>query len=108
MFMCPLSPEGAMVRPRPSWRPGGQLSSEWGRVLPPLRRRVEAEQPPRRRARSAQPPRRRARSAQPRAGLVGSLGEESPGAIQDVSLRLQLFFVVILPTCLLTLPSVFS
>jgi hypothetical protein len=43
----------------------------------------------------------------PQAGLVGSSGEESLGALQDVRLRLQLFFVVILPTCLLTLPSVF-
>jgi hypothetical protein len=45
MFMCPLSPAGATVRPRLSWRPGGQPPSEWGGG-PALGRRVEAEQPP--------------------------------------------------------------
>jgi hypothetical protein len=34
----------------------------------------------------------------PRAGLVGPPDEESPGALQDVSLRLLIFFIMILPT----------
>jgi hypothetical protein len=34
--------------------------------------------------------------------------EESPGALQDVSLRLQLLPAMTLPTCLLMLAFVFS
>jgi hypothetical protein len=73
--MCPLSPVGAMVQPQSGWRSGEQPPSARGRVLPPLRRRVETEQPPRRqardaqsssRARSAQPPRKARRTAQRR------------------------------------------
>jgi hypothetical protein len=39
---------GATVQPRPLQRPDEQPPSTRGRVLQPLRRRVEAEQPPRR------------------------------------------------------------
>jgi hypothetical protein len=42
-----------------------------------------------------------------RAGHVGPPSEESPGALQDVSLRLQLLPFMTLPTCLLMLAFVF-
>jgi hypothetical protein len=41
--LCPLSPAGAMVQTRQLRRPKEQAQSTWGRVLPPLRRRVEAK-----------------------------------------------------------------
>jgi hypothetical protein len=49
-FMCPSSPAGGggTVQPRSLWMPGVQPPSARGRVLPLLRRRVAAEQPPRR------------------------------------------------------------
>jgi hypothetical protein len=101
MFICPLSPAGATVQPRPLRRSGEQPPSTWGRVSPPPRRLVEAEQCPRRRARDALLP-SRAQSAQPRAGPVGPPDEKGPGALQDVSFRLHVFSVVFLPTSLLT------
>jgi hypothetical protein len=64
-FMCPLSPAGVTVQPRPLQRPGEQPPSAWERVLPLLRRQVEAEQPLRWRARSAHAPSRWARTVQP-------------------------------------------
>jgi hypothetical protein len=51
-------------------------------------------------------PRAELEACRPRAGLVRPPGEEGPGALQDVSFQLQIFFLAILPTCLLTLPSV--
>jgi hypothetical protein len=86
MFMCPLSPAGATVRPRPSRRPGSQPPSEWGRVLPLLRRRVEAEYPRDGGPEARSPRASGLKACSPRAGLVGSPSEESPGVLQDVSL----------------------
>jgi hypothetical protein len=42
---------------------GMSAPSEWGKVLPLLRQRVEAEQHPRQQARSAQPPSRARQTA---------------------------------------------
>jgi hypothetical protein len=44
----------------------------------------------------------------PQAGHVGPPSEESPGALQDVSLRLQLLPIMTLLTCLLMLAFVYS
>jgi hypothetical protein len=55
-FACPSSPTGATVQPRSLRRPGDQPPSARGRVSPPLRRQVVAEEPQRRRTRDAQSP----------------------------------------------------
>jgi hypothetical protein len=63
-FIYLLLQVGAKVQPRAWQRLEAQPPSRWGRVVPPLRRRVEVEQRPRRRARDAQSP-SRAQSVQP-------------------------------------------
>jgi hypothetical protein len=104
--MCPLLLARAMVQPRSLRRLGEQPPSARGRVLPLLRRRVKALQPPRRGGPETRSPRAGLEVCGPRAGHVGPPGEESPGALQDVSSRLQVFFVVFLSTCFPTSTSV--
>jgi hypothetical protein len=89
---------------------GDQPPSKRGRVLPPVRRRDEAEQPPRRQAQSAQPPSRRARSAQPPSRARWTARRRKPGCAprckpptSDLLYRDSSDLI-----CLLTLVSVFS
>jgi hypothetical protein len=65
-FMSPSSPVRAKDQPWPSQRSEDQPPSGRGSVLPPLRRRIEAEQPSSWRAPNVQPPSRACRNAQRR------------------------------------------
>jgi hypothetical protein len=105
--MCPSSPAGAMVQLRSLWKSEGQPPSHWGECW-----RRRGGRPKRRSARDSGLKTCRSRAGlevrRPRAGHVGPPGEESPSALQDVSLRLQLLPAMTLPTCLLMLAFVFS
>jgi hypothetical protein len=107
MSLCPTSPTGAMVQLWPLRKSDGQHPSQWGECC-----RCTGDRPKRRSARDGELKTCRSQAGlearRPRAGHVGPPGEESPTALKDVSLRLQLLPDMTLPTCLLILAFVFS
>jgi hypothetical protein len=107
MSLCPTSPTGAMVQLWPLRKSDGQHPSQWGECC-----RCTGDRPKRRSARDGELKTCRSQAGlearRPRAGHVGPPGEESPTALKDVSLRLQLLPDMTLPTCLLMFAFVFS
>jgi hypothetical protein len=98
-FMFPSSPAGAKDQPRPLQRSEDQPTSGQGSVLPPLRRRIEAEQPPSWRAPSMLPLSRAHQAARRRSPECAPKCKSSSSEPPTWTLRLVL---------LINLASVFS